>query len=59
MSLGLLCDIVAHTLAIPASLKQTLLAETRVDRRVEVIRSVLHEAAQQRSAPFPPPFSMN
>jgi Lon protease-like protein len=59
--LGLLADIIAHALTLPPALKQWLLEESSVDRRVDRIRSVLREvssgAGQHR--PFPPPFSAN
>ena len=59
--LGMLCDIITHWLALPATIKQNLIAEPSVDRRVEIIRSVLHQmrSGDERSAPFPPPFSEN
>jgi Lon protease-like protein len=61
VSLGLLCDIVAHSLALPPALKQNLLGETSVDRRVDIIRPILHQilSGERPSTPFPPPFSVN
>ena len=59
--LGLLADIIAHALNLPPALKQRLLAESSVDRRVDTIRAVLRQVApdenQRRS--YPPPFSIN
>lgn len=59
--LGALADVVAHALGLPPMLKQGLLAETSVDARVTVLRSVLERlAGQEPSTPsFPPPFSLN
>jgi Lon protease-like protein len=61
ISLALLSDLVAHSLALPPALKQNLLGETSVDQRVDIIRSVLHQilSGEQRTSPFPPPFSIN
>lgn len=61
VSLGLLCDIMAHALPLPAVLKQSLLAETSVDRRVEMVLSILRQisSGEPRSSSFPPPFSAN
>jgi Lon protease-like protein len=59
--LGVLTDIIAHALPLPPALKQCLLAETSVDRRVETIQSVLKKAvaAEGQRRVFPPPFSPN
>ena len=61
VSLGLLCDIMAHSLPLPAALKQSLLEQTSVDRRLEIVLSILRQisSGERRSSPFPPPFSMN
>jgi Lon protease-like protein len=65
--LGVLTDIVAHSLSLPSRIKQLLLAETKVDRRVERLRQILREVAGEDPTPvpedesrlFPPPFSVN
>jgi Lon protease-like protein len=59
--LGQLCDVVTHTLALPPTLKQHLLAEASVDRRIDIVRSMLRQllSQQRHSHPFPPPFSAN
>jgi Lon protease-like protein len=61
LPLGLLADIIAHALNLPPALKQKLLSENSVDRRVDRIRSVLVQATRRGSPPtkFPPPFSSN
>jgi Lon protease-like protein len=63
IDLGALTDIIAHALAIPPPLKQVLLAESAVDRRVGLLLRVLGEAANDipeiPSRSFPPPFSLN
>jgi Lon protease-like protein len=61
LSLGTLSDIIAHALGLPASDKQALLAETRIDRRVDSLMEILQNLAGEvpRSRPFPPPFSRN
>jgi uncharacterized protein len=59
--LGVLTDILAHALNLPPSLKQCLLAETRVEKRVETVGSILRQvvAVEEQDRPFPPPFSTN
>jgi Lon protease-like protein len=61
LTLGVLTDIIAHTLALAASLKQSLLDEVRVDERVATLRAILQEfiLSQPPSRRFPPPFSLN
>jgi Lon protease-like protein len=61
VSLGVLTDVISHALALPASLKQCLLAETSVDQRVENIRLLLRKVAtaDEPRRMFPPPFSPN
>jgi Lon protease-like protein len=65
LPLGVLTDIVAHALGLPAEVKQLLLAEPRVDCRahslLEILRQILARNPEGASAskPFPPPFSMN
>ncbi len=59
--LGVLVDILVHTLNLTPDLKQCLLAEPSVDRRVlkliSVFRKLLGNSSESR--PFPPPFSIN
>ena len=59
--LGVLADIIAHTLSLPPALKQQLLGETSVDRRVDTIITALREVAAPGGLArrFPPPFSIN
>jgi len=59
--LGLLADIIAHALDLPPAVKQRLLEENSVDRRVDAIRSVLRQVTpgEGQYRPFPPPFSQN
>jgi Lon protease-like protein len=64
LPLGVLTDIIAHALGLPVTVKQWLLGETSVDRRLETIRSILQQVAlagkgQKKDRPFPPPFSNN
>jgi Lon protease-like protein len=58
---GILSDLIAHALDLPAAVKQTLLEEVRVDRRVDRLVSLLHDLID-RIPPghrFPRPFSLN
>jgi Lon protease-like protein len=58
--LGVLCDIISHTLTLPPALKQRLLEETSVDARVETLQASLGKiAAEETGRIFPPPFSPN
>jgi Lon protease-like protein len=59
--LGVLCDIIAHALQLPPQLKQVLLSETHVDRRIETLRLILHEITDDRPPKhaYQPPFSLN
>ncbi len=59
--LGLLVDIMTYALDLPQALKQVLLAESSVSRRIETLRSLLRQAAAADNPrrPFPPPFSLN
>ena len=65
LSLGVLTDIVAQALGLPSSVKQSLLQESRVEKRavdlLEVLRQIRENPgpADDRSTPFPPPFSQN
>jgi hypothetical protein len=60
-----LSDVIAHALGLPPAIKQELLSETKVDRRVEtllvllqkIINTLIAEGMASRS--FPPPFSHN
>jgi Lon protease-like protein len=59
--LGILSDIVSHTLTLAPALKQRLLEEVSVDARIDTLLSVLRKiaAAEQPGRAFPPPFSPN
>jgi Lon protease-like protein len=61
LSLGILSDVIAHALDLPASIKQELLEETRVACRVgsliALLRDIVGRISLQRR--FPPPFSLN
>lgn len=58
--LGMLTDIVAYTLELNVDRKEQLLAETNVDRRVEILFDYLSAAASgEADLTFPPPFSDN
>ncbi|QEH35775.1 Lon protease [Aquisphaera giovannonii] len=61
LPLGPLSDIMAHALALPPVLKQDLLGETAVDRRVAILLNVLRELVPggRPKRTFPPPFSLN
>jgi uncharacterized protein len=61
LSLGALSDVIAHALGLTGPDKQALLAETRVDRRVDWLLEFLHdlEGAVPQAREFPPPFSLN
>jgi Lon protease-like protein len=61
LCLGILSDIIAHALDLPGAVKQSLLEETRVDRRVSLLvslsRSLIDQTPPGRY--FPRPFSLN
>ncbi len=61
IALGALTDIIANALEIPISLKQTLLAEPSVDRRVGLLLRALGEKENsgRPARGFPPRFSLN
>ncbi|MFI5458214.1 MAG: LON peptidase substrate-binding domain-containing protein [Isosphaerales bacterium] len=61
LPLGVLSDIIAHVLGLPSSVKQALLSEPHVGRRVESLLMILHQNAgqQESKGAFPPPFSVN
>jgi Lon protease-like protein len=63
IELGALTDVIAYTLKVPSRLKQELLAESDVDRRVELLLRILGEPGRALrsswSRSFPPPFSRN
>jgi Lon protease-like protein len=63
IALGALTDIIAHTLEIPSNLKQILLAESSVDRRVSLLLTALGGSTNVEPSSFartfPPPFSLN
>jgi hypothetical protein len=59
--LGVLTDIIAHSLSLPPAVKQRLLGEVSIDRRVDSLRVILRQATpdQDNERPFPPQFSNN
>jgi Lon protease-like protein len=63
--LGVVTDLVAQSLGLPAAMKQALLADQRVDRRASGLLAVLRQVAAdldakvRRAKSFPPPFSVN
>jgi Lon protease-like protein len=64
--LGVLTDLAAFALELPATLKQRLLAECDVDRRARWLLDALREERPSRAevrravlGGFPPPFSIN
>ncbi len=59
--LGTLTDIIAHALPLPSDIKQSLLAEPRVTRRVDALRVILRQLVDHEESPreFPPRFSLN
>jgi uncharacterized protein len=61
LSLGIVSDIIAHALGLSASDKQALLAETRVDCRVELLLEFLRTLGTEPppARRFPPDFSRN
>ena len=61
LSAGILSDIIAHALDLPAPVKQALLEEPRVDQRVSRLLTLLRDLADQTPHPrrFPHPFSLN
>jgi uncharacterized protein len=61
LGLGILSDIIAHALDLPVAVKQSLLEETRVDRRVSLLISLLRSLIDQipPGHRFPRPFSLN
>jgi Lon protease-like protein len=61
LGLGILSDIIAHALDLPVAVKQSLLDETRVDRRVSLLVSLLRSLIDQipPGHHFPRPFSLN
>jgi hypothetical protein len=59
MSLGQVCDILGYALPLPVEVKQALLAETRVERRVLVLADAMRASAARADRAFPPAFSPN
>jgi Lon protease-like protein len=57
LPLGVLCDIVSFAMPLPVEFKQSLLAEPRVDRRLETLLAGLEPASVKRK--YPPEFSAN
>jgi Lon protease-like protein len=64
LSLGVLCDLLAHALALPADAAFEVLAELNVDARSDLILGQLRERCRKLRAAdgqlrFPPAFSKN
>lgn len=65
LPLAALTDLIAHALGLPAEVRQLLLAETKVGRRVDCLLSVLAQITASAADGdhsgrlFPPPFSAN
>ena len=59
ISLAVLTDIVAHTLALSETCKVQLLAEVNVDRRAQILLNALTEQPPEPQREFPPDFSVN
>jgi uncharacterized protein len=59
--LGVLSDIITHALGLPSETKQGLLAESKVERRVHMLQSILRRFVDPDQAVriFPPQFSAN
>ncbi len=62
--LAVVTDLLAQALGLPPAVKQSFLADRRVDRRADglsaILRKVaLHLDAAESPRPFPPPFSAN
>ncbi len=57
--LGMLTDIVAYTLDLPGEVKERLLSEANVGRRVDILFEVLNQDRTNLRQAFPPPFSDN
>ncbi len=59
--LGTLSDIIAHSLGLKSEMKQSLLAEPKVDHRARTLQSILRKLVEDDALtrPFPPPFSVN
>ena len=62
LPLGVLTDIVAQAMGLPASVKQAFLGEPRVARRADDLLRQMKEMPAKPDdgpTPFPPPFSRN
>ena len=65
LPLGVLTDIVAQALGLPASVKQAFLGEPRVEKRASDLLDLIRQMGEvptssaDESTPFPPPFSRN
>lgn len=59
--LGVLSDIITHALGLPSATKQSLLAEPKVEARVNTLLTLLRRTIEHAGpAPvFPPDFSIN
>lgn len=61
LPLGMLSDIIAHALELPAFVKQSLLDEVRVEVRITHLLAILRRMWSPGACarPYPPPFSLN
>ena len=59
MLLGQVCDVLAYALPLALDVKQSLLAESRSDRRARALIDALRAAAARANRKFPPDFSEN
>ena len=59
--LGVLSDIITHALGLPVGAKQALLAEPKVERRLNTLRKILRQILDMNegTSAFPPHFSAN
>jgi Lon protease-like protein len=61
LPLGILTDVVAHSMGLSPEIKQALLAETRVAHRAQTLLDLIVPSRRSAHEPrhFPPPFSDN
>jgi Lon protease-like protein len=57
--LGQVCDVLSYALPLAIEVKQALLAESHVERRVAALIEALQIASARASRRFPPDFSLN
>jgi uncharacterized protein len=59
MLLGQVCDVLAYALPLPLEIKQSLLVESRADRRAIAMIDALRASAARANRKFSPDFSAN